>query len=815
MRLDQSMRGRRKSDFVAVLLASLLAGCLALLLAYLLEPWESAAGDLRMRLRYRLMGAGSAEDRQHTALVAIDSRTQDVLGRYGAGRWVSRLPFVSHLEFFERYLSPTVLAYDVVFLDSKGVQAGDAGGAGSIDNEVLGAIGKMREDPDEPLTSRVLDKLGGLLERQGHLLFANGLASVMSSGKFQVVAGYSLSSGLGGGPDGIVPRFSAADVAGPDGDEERGGLLRYLKYMSIPLADVEFSRRLPASRYGYAVNATAPSGLILDYTLLGCLNGERDSDTVVRRVPLVLGVKYANAVSGKETTLFVPSISLLSVLLANGVQFPLKPGVVRVELGRSLTFAKSDGKLIRVPIDEQGRLFLNYKRRLVDYEPVSFVEFVRTGADRGAALARLKSAVDGRIAVVATVATGVDTGACPIESNTSLVLVHLTAIENLMSDDFLVPVGRVGVLWLGAGLFLVMTVMSLVDTSSRLAPKTALLLMLYLCASYAGVHWSLVVLPVLGPALYVGGTAFMVLSYRFWVAAQERRRVRGMFATMVSDQVLRYMEEKPDSFSLTGRNAECTVFFSDIAGFTSVSEHLAPEQLTRFLNTCLTPVTDCILRHNGYLDKYIGDGVMAVWGVPFPQADHAVLACRAALEQQRIVKELNATRAGEFGMQAISVRMGIASGTVAAGNMGSERKFQYTVIGDTVNLAARLEPANKDFGTRIIVSDGTCRQLGDEFVLRPLGRILVAGKARIVEIHELIGLRGEVAEAELELIGVYAEALRRFYLRDWDGCIGLLDGVLARGKDGAASHLQALARGFRVSEPGAEWKGEYMRQGKG
>jgi len=337
---------------------------------------------------------------------------------------------------------------------------------------------------------------------------------------------------------------------------------------------------------------------------------------------------------------------------------------------------------------------------------------------------------------------------------------------------------------------------------------------LYVLLAFACVYRNWVILPLISPLLYIGMCSLTVLSYRFLAEEKAKRRIRKMFSTMVSDQVLSYLEENPDSFSLRGQNVDATVFFSDVVNFTGISERLSPERVTDLLNQYLTPATDIIMNFGGYVDKYIGDGIMAVWGAPYPDPEHALKSCQAALRQQEMLADLNGKFRKDFGIE-IAVRTGINSGNVKAGNMGSARKFQYTVIGDVVNLASRLEPANKDFDTKIIAGESTCRMLNDRIVTRRLGKIIVVGKEEAVSIYEIVGDKGKVDSRKLEIIACYESALERLYSRSWDECISLLDSILRDCNDGPSVHLRRRAVEYQSTPPEPGWHGEYIRRGKG
>ena len=233
------------------------------------------------------------------------------------------------------------------------------------------------------------------------------------------------------------------------------------------------------------------------------------------------------------------------------------------------------------------------------------------------------------------------------------------------------------------------------------------------------------------------------------------------------------------------------------------------------INTYLTPMTEIILESHGYLNKFLGDGIRAVWGAPRPLADHARQACRAALAQQQKIDELRPVFREKFGVE-LKVRMGINAGPVDAGNMGSLNRCEYTVMGDAVNLAARLEPANKDYGSRIIIGRGTFEQIqGKGFAVRLLDRIIVEGKTEPVEIYELAGLERARSPGEREAAGLFEEGLRLYWERRWDQALERFEAALKIVPDDKATRVFIQrVNAWRQTPPPADWKGEYVREGK-
>lgn len=235
------------------------------------------------------------------------------------------------------------------------------------------------------------------------------------------------------------------------------------------------------------------------------------------------------------------------------------------------------------------------------------------------------------------------------------------------------------------------------------------------------------------PAIAMLLTFVAVVVYRVMTEEKDKARIRAMFGKYVSPRVVDQILAQPPE--LGGVDKELSVFFSDIRGFTSLSETMSPQELVNHLNLYLTAMTDIILEYNGTLDKYVGDEIMCFWGAPLPQEDHAILACKCALAQMRKLDELNQGWPPE---RQIDIGIGINSGVMTVGNMGSLGRMNYTLMGDNVNLGARLEGTNKEYGTHIILSEYTYGLVKDRVIIRELDNIRVKGKHRPVLIHELV-----------------------------------------------------------------------------
>lgn len=303
-------------------------------------------------------------------------------------------------------------------------------------------------------------------------------------------------------------------------------------------------------------------------------------------------------------------------------------------------------------------------------------------------------------------------------------------------------------------------------------------------------------------------TFFSVIGLEFFNEEKEKRKIRKMFQTYTSSKVLKYLEENPESFSLKGERREATILFSDIAGFTTISENLPAEELSSLLNSYLTPMTHIMMKYDGYVDKYQGDGIMCNFGVPIVDEDHAWKACYSALEQLRILDELRPEFQHNYGVD-INIRIGINTGLLSAGNMGSEERFQYSVIGDVVNQAARFESANKIYGTRIMVGEDTYKKCQDKIAARLLDKIVVKGKAKPVKVYNIINRLDEVTETQQNFIKYYNRAMQYYFDKEWQTAIENFQEVQKIRKDSAALTMISRCQKFLLNPPPEKWAGEY------
>jgi adenylate cyclase len=314
------------------------------------------------------------------------------------------------------------------------------------------------------------------------------------------------------------------------------------------------------------------------------------------------------------------------------------------------------------------------------------------------------------------------------------------------------------------------------------------------------------ILPPIGAILALSVFPIMLVIYEKYSGSQEaRKRLTSLFGLYVSPSVIDEMVEEGFNPHLGGETRELSIYFSDIKGFTNISEGLSPERLVGFLNTYLSTMTDIIERNNGFVDKYIGDAIVAVFGAPLRDDDHASSAVKAALECERALERLRADDFA-FGGHEIFQRIGINTGDILIGNIGSEKRFNYTVIGDAVNLAARLEALNKIYGTSILISEGTAEKLGSEIACREIDQVRVVGKNEAVRLYEPY-LDNKFADVDQ----IYAEGLKAYYEGRFHEAICVWEP--AKHVDNVINAMVIRARELQDNPP-ASWDGIYRFDAK-
>jgi len=307
---------------------------------------------------------------------------------------------------------------------------------------------------------------------------------------------------------------------------------------------------------------------------------------------------------------------------------------------------------------------------------------------------------------------------------------------------------------------------------------------------------------------YLGAAVYQYLAER-----QQKALIKNVFSHYISSAVVNELVANPEKAKLGGDRRELTVFFSDIASFTTISEQFQdkPEGLVELLNEYLDEMTAIILKHEGTLDKYEGDAIMAFWGAPIPQKDHALRTCLASLEMQKRLSQLRPKWKKE-GKPALEVRIGVNTGVMIVGNMGGKDRFDYTVIGDSVNLASRLEGANKQYGSHIMISDFTYQEIKSDVAVRELDLIQVKGKSEPIRVWELLGLANmPTTDNQKQSLELYHEGIKLYRARSWEEAIAYFQ--QAKQLDPAcrvAEIYEQRAGLYQLNPPPAEWNGVFV-----
>jgi adenylate cyclase len=377
--------------------------------------------------------------------------------------------------------------------------------------------------------------------------------------------------------------------------------------------------------------------------------------------------------------------------------------------------------------------------------------------------------------------------------------IHANMLLSLLKDDILKPLRKTEAVMLIIFLSVVLTFLNRKWSPLKSISLNVFVAILYLFSSYFLFSRQGLFLPFSAPisGIFINFVSSGVISY---VGVERKRRyLRKAFSLYLSPQVAKKVLESPERLKLGGQRVYTTVLFSDLAGFTDMSEMNEPEEVVSMLTNYTTEMTRIIFKYNGTLDKFIGDAIMAVWGTPVEDENQALHACLAALEMQRRMRIL----ADEIKISGyrLSMRVGINSGIVMAGNMGSEERFDFTVIGDNVNIASRLEAVNKIYGTEIIISESTMKKIDRKLTVRELDSVRVKGKRKGIKIFELID--GEAGT----FIEIFEEALNLYREGHFDAALKKFREVLEKNLEDKPSRLFIERCEYLIKSPPEKWDG--------
>ncbi len=727
-----------------------LLSILAVSVIYYVDPDFLSWLELKT-LDWRFLWRGKIVTTGEVALVAIDEKSLDELGRWP---W-PRVRMAQLLDALVKY-EAKVVGFDIVWAEPD-------------ENSELKSLSALKQKMNElKLTNRDLEKYlsQAIQKADTDRTLADSLARSR-----RAVLGY------------FFHFFAKEDLP-----QEKKQLPKdlpplstynWVKYSSQAAAKVPLFEATYAE-VNIPVIAEAAEGA-------GYFNIFPDRDGTVRWIPLV--IKY------QDKHYCALSLAVLQKFLNNSplVLRLAEFGVEEIRLGD-----------LFIPTNEEGRMLINYRGPQKTFPHYSATDVIHGRVP--------VNAFRGKIVLVGATAMGIyDIRVTPFDHVFPGLEVHANVIDTILKQQFLYRPNWVAlfdllaIIVLGLILGIILPkVKALWGALIGISLIFAFLLTSYQLFQKQGI-WVNMTYPLFNLVL----TYLMITGYRYMTEERERKKVRGAFQYYLNASVVEQMLKDPEKLKLGGEKKDLTVLFSDIRGFTSISEHMTPERLVKFLNEYLTKMTDIVFKYDGLLDKYMGDAIMAIWGAPLDQSDHPLRACCTALEMVEELRLLQQKWATE-GMPRMNIGIGINAGPMVVGNMGSERRFDYTVMGDSVNLGSRLEGLNKLYGTNIIISEMTYERVREEILGRELDLVRVKGKDQPVKIYELLSRRAKTLPEQKALAEEFQAALGEYRNRNWETARKIFQSILERyPEDGPGRLYVERCQTLEKTPPPEDWDGVY------
>jgi adenylate cyclase len=525
----------------------------------------------------------------------------------------------------------------------------------------------------------------------------------------------------------------------------------------------------------------------------GYFNMRADFDGVTRRMPMVS--LYQDAL--------YPSLSLATLQAAMQTHLQIK-NINEPPFGTRHVVLAADDMLI--PVDKQGAVLVPYRA----YPGYTYLSAADVMAGRAPV-----DLLENAIALVGTTAPGLlDLRVTPVAQNYPGVEIHANLISGILDGTLRYQPGYVHILEISL-LLIVGILLALILPG--LSPLRGALLSLSLAAVYLGlVAWAWQQSSVLNVApvmVLILGLMILNMAWGYFAESLAKRQITGLFGQYVPPELVDEMSHDPSKFNMRSESKDLSILFSDVRGFTTVSETLTPQQLSDLLNEFLSSMTAVIHAHQGTIDKYMGDCVMAFWGAPLDNRFHARDAVLAGLAMQEELAQLNLSFAAR-GWPQLHVGVGVNTGRVSVGNMGSKFRMAYTVMGDAVNLASRLEGITKQYDVPMVVGEDTHAAL-PEMAFVELDSVRVKGKLKPVTIYQPLGLRADVSPHLLALASDFSEVLVAYRAQDWDVAQSRLAAMIIRAQaENAPVGLYQIYLDrviyFREHPPAADWDGVWV-----
>jgi adenylate cyclase len=537
----------------------------------------------------------------------------------------------------------------------------------------------------------------------------------------------------------------------------------------------------------------------------GSANFPQDQDGIIRRAPTAIYFEGPNHVY--PTLVLAAAMDILGIP-ADGFDYDFDNLILRL--------SDTTGTVIReIPIDDQGRMFVNYYGRFKTFYYLPYMYcFDPEMLD--------PSYWEGKVALVGASLPGLmDLRNTPVQETFAGVEVHANVIHSVLQNEFVSITDAQTNLW--ALLIICILLGVLVSIPAKplyTLPVPLLAIAVWVIFTYNAFFNDLKMWEVIRPAISMGGTYLGIFLYNFLIVEKDKRFLKDTFGTYISPELIDQMFDAKEEPSLGGEEGYHTAFFTDIQSFSAFSEKLSASDLVELLNGYLTEMTNILLDNKGTLDKYIGDAIVAFYGAPAPVDDHEYWACLTAVKMQEGLAELRAKWQGEGDrwpeiVHNMQNRIGINTGPMVTGNMGSTMRMNYTMMGDTVNLAARLEASAKQYGVYIQVAEETYQVCKDKFIWRDLDYVIVMGKTEPAQVFELIAETSNMPSGYDKLLPAYHEAVKLYRNQDWVKAIEAfkasdeLEDMFPGRKTNPSRVYIPRCEHYKENPPGDDWDGSW------
>ena len=744
------MKGRFKKHipfFISICFIIVTIACYYLKLPFL-EFMELKTLDLRFVYR------GPLKPGNETVLIAIDEKSLDEIGRWQWPRSV-----LAELIHKLKKCNAKVIGFDMVFPEPD-------------QHSELKTVTSIRDEAEKSKIAN--QKFYDALRKKAAKADTDAILARAIKDAGNMVIGYffHMKKELAGGTSNKEVQF-----------EEHTSQFEYPFY-TIP-AQSDTTHPFPMAE-AQSLEINLPSFTSAS-KLSGYFNIIPDRDGAVRTIDLV--ARY------KDHYLVPLSLQILRHYF-DYPEVELKfhqGGVEKVRLGD-----------INIPCDFESKMLINYRGRQHTFKHYSFADIIhdRIPPDE----------FTDKIVLVGATATGIyDIRITPFDKIFPGVEVHANVIDTVLKGDFLFRSHWTRLLdvliIMAMGLFTGLVLPRFKAIPGALFTTTTFVLYLFVACLVFG-HYRLLV-SIIYPIMVILLIYIAITSYHYMVEEKEKRRIRATFKHYLAASVVEEILKDPDKLKLGGEEKELTILFSDIRDFTTISERLSPSQIEQLLNEYLTVMTTVVFQYDGTLDKYMGDAIMAFFGAPLDQPDHHLRACYTATGMIEELKVLQ-RKWKEKGLPLLNCGIGINSGLMVVGNMGSDSLFDYTVIGDNVNLGSRLEGLNKKYGTNVIISEFTHHYVKDAFKFRELDLVQVKGKERAVTIYELLRKEDIPFNWEESFLKPYEEGLKRYRNREWMKATEEFSKALEAFPNDLTARLYIKrCETFKEIPPPGDWDGIY------